>query len=95
MYYRITKAEVQAGKFEEAMSTMESLRDSSGKIDGLVCSNLVRIRETEVLGVAAYESKEHLEASQNEFNELMVNMMPYMAGPPEVSFGEGVFSFNS
>ncbi len=95
MYYRITKAEVQTGKFEEAMSTMESLRDSIGKINGLVSSNLVRISETEMLGVAAYESKEHLESSQNEFNELMVNMMPYMAGPPEVSFGEGVFSFNS
>ena len=93
MYYRITKAEVQAGKFEEAMSTMESLRDSIGKINGLVSSNLVRISETEMLGVAAYESKEHLEATQKEFNELMANMMPYMAGAPEVSYGEGVFSF--
>ena len=48
-----------------------------------------------MIGVAAYESKEHLEASQKEFNELMSNMMPYMAGAPEVSFGEGIFSFNS
>jgi hypothetical protein len=46
-----------------------------------------------MIGVAAYESKEHLEASQTEFKELMVNMMPYMAGAPEVSFGESIFSF--
>ena len=95
MYYRITKATVQSDKFEEAMSTMESLRVSIGKINGLVSSNLIRISETEMIGVAAYESKEHLEASQKEFSELMVDMMPYMAGAPEVSFGEGIFSFNS
>ena len=95
VYYRITKAKVQSDKFEEAMATMESLRESIGKIDGLVSSNLVRISETEMIGVAAYESKEHLEASQEEFNELMANMMPYMAGAPEVSFGEGIFSFKS
>ena len=95
MYYRITKATVQSDKFEEAMSTMESMRESIGKINGLVSSNLIRISETEMIGVAAYESKEHLEASQKEFSELMVNMMPYMAGKPEVSFGEGIFSFNS
>ena len=94
MYYRITKATVQSDKFDEAMSTMESLRESIGKIDGLVSSNLIRISETEMIGVAAYESEELLEASQDEFNELMANMMPYMAGKPEVSFGEGVFSFN-
>ena len=95
MYYRITKAKVQSDNFEEAMATMESLRESIGKINGLVSSNLVRISETEMIGFAAYESKEHLESSQKEFNELMANMMPYMAGPPEVSFGEGIFSFKS
>ena len=95
MYYRITKATVQSDRLEEAMSTMESLREGIGKINGLVSSNLIRISETEMIGVAAYESKEHLEASENEFNELMANMMPYMARAPEVSFGEGVFSFIS
>ena len=95
MYYRITKATVQPGKFDEAMATMESLRESISKINGLVSSNLIRISETEMIGVAAYESKEHLEASQTEFQELMAKMMPYMAGAPDVSFGEGIFSFNS
>ena len=95
MYYRITKATVQSDKLEEAMSTMESLRESMGRINGLVSSNLIRITETEMLGVAAYESKDHLEASQKEFNELIANMMPYMAGAPEVSYGERVFSFNT
>ena len=47
-----------------------------------------------MVGVAAYESKEHLEASQTEFTELMSNMMPYMAAPPSVSYGEQVLSFN-
>ena len=77
------------------MSTMESLREDISKMNGLVSSNIVRISETEIIGVAAYESKELLEASQEEFSKLMANMMPFMAGAPEVSFGEGIFSFNS
>ena len=94
MYYRITKATVQSDKIKEAMSTMESLREDISKMNGLVSSNIVRISETEIIGVAAYESKELLEASQEEFSKLMANMMPFMAGAPEVSFGEGVFSYN-
>jgi|TARA_B100001996_G_scaffold382155_1_gene373224 hypothetical protein len=95
MYYRITNAKVHPGKYEEAMATMESLRDRMGEISGLISSRLIRISETEMVGVAGYESKEHLEASQAQFAELMGSMMPYMAAPPEVSFGEGIFSFDS
>tara|TARA_B100000900_G_C20454758_1_gene664695 strand:- start:669 stop:956 length:288 start_codon:yes stop_codon:yes gene_type:complete len=95
MYYRVTKATVQEGKFDEAMATMESLRESIGKIKGLVSSNLIKVNDTEIIGVAAYESKELLEASQTEFAELMSSMMPFMAGTPEISYGESVFSFNS
>ena len=94
MYYRITHATVKAGMYDEAMATMDSLRESIGNINGLITSKLIRISETEVVGVAAYESKEHLEASQTEFTELMSNMMPYMAAPPSVSYGEQVLSFN-
>lgn len=94
MYYRITRATVRPGMYDEAMTTMESLRESIGNIDGLITSRLIRISETELVGVAAYESKEHLEASQTEFTELMSNMAPYMAAPPSVSFGEQVLSFN-
>ena len=95
MYYRITKAKVRPDMLGQAMSTMESLREDISKMNGLVSSNIVRISETEIIGVAAYESKELLEASQEEFSKLMANMMPFMAGAPEVSFGDGIFSFNS
>tara|TARA_B100000579_G_scaffold364355_1_gene323294 strand:- start:63 stop:413 length:351 start_codon:yes stop_codon:yes gene_type:complete len=94
MYYRITRATVRPGMYDEAMATMESLRDSIGNINGLITSRLIRISETELVGVAAYESKEHLEASQIEFTELMSNMAPYMAAPPSISYGEQVLSFN-
>ena len=94
MYYRITHATVQPGMYDQAMATMESLRESIGKIDGLVTSRLIRISETEVMGIAAYQSKEHLEASETPFNELMSSMIPYMAAPASVSYGEQVLSFN-
>ena len=94
MYYSITHATVLPGMYDEAMATMESLRESIGKINGLITSRLLRLSETELVGVAAYESKGHLEASQTEFTELMSNMAQYMAAPPSVSYGEQVFSFN-
>ena len=93
MYYRITQATVRPGMYDEAMTTMESLRESIGNINGLITSRLIRISETEVVGIAAYESKEHLDLSQTEFAELMSNMAPYMAAPPSISYGEQVLSF--
>ena len=95
MYYRLTHAIIQPGTFEQAMATMESIVDSFGEINGLISSRLVRISENELMGIAAYESKELLEASQTQYNELMSNMMPYLAGPPTVSHGEQVMTFDA
>ena len=95
MYYRLTHATIQPGTFEQAMATMESIVDSFGEIHGLISSRLVRISENELMGIAAYESKELLEASQTQYNELMSNMMPYLAGPPTVSHGEQVMTFDA
>ena len=95
MYYRLTHATIQSGTFEQAMATMESIVESFSEINGLVSSRLIRISETELMGVAAYESKELLEASQSQYNELMSNMMPYLAEPPSVSHGEQVMTFDA
>ena len=95
MYYRLTHATIQSGTFEQAMATMESIVESFSEINGLVSSRLIRISETELMGVAAYESKELLEASQSQYNELMSNMMPYLAAPPSVSHGEQVMAFDA
>ena len=95
MYYRLTHATIQPGTFEQAMATMESIVDSFGEINGLISSRLVRISENELMGIAAYESKELLEASQTQYNELMSNMMPYLAGPPTVSHGEQVMAYDA
>ena len=95
MYYRITRATIQSGTFDQAMATMESIVESFSEINGLVTSRLIRISETELLGVAAYESKELLEASQTQYNELMSNMMPFLAAQPSVSHGEQVMAFDA
>ena len=95
MYYRITHATLQPGTYDEAMATMKIIRDSFSQIKGLVSSRLIRISETEVMGVAAYESKEHLDASQTQYDELMGNMIPYLAGHPNVSFGEQILAFDA
>ena len=95
MYYRITQATIQSGTFDEAMATMDSIVESFSEINGLVRSRLIRISETELMGVAAYESKELLEASQAQYNELMSKMMPFLAAPPSVSHGEQIMVFDA
>ena len=95
MYYRKTQATIQSGTIDQAMATMESIVESFSEINGLVSSRLIRISETELMGVAAYESKELLEASQTQYNELMTNMMPYLAAPPSVSYGEQIMTFDA
>ena len=95
MYYRITHATIQSEMYDQAMATMESIRDSFSEINGLLNSRLIRISETELVGIAAYESKELLEASQTQYDELMGNMMPYLAGPPTVSHGNQVLAYDS
>ena len=95
MYYRLTHATLQSGTFDQAMATMESIVERFSEIKGLVTSRLIRISENELMGVAAYESKELLEESQTQYNELMSNMMPYLAAPPTVSHGEQVMAFNA
>jgi len=95
MYYRLTHATIQSGTFDQAMETMQSIVESFSEINGLVTSRLIRISETELMGVAAYESKELLEASQTQYNELMSKMMPYLAAPPSVSHGEQVMAFDA
>ena len=95
MYYRLTHATIQSGTFDQAMETMQSIVERFSEINGLVTSRLIRISETELMGVAAYESKELLEASQTQYNELMSKMMPYLAAPPSVSHGEQVMAFDA
>ena len=95
MYYRVTHATIQSGTFDQAMATMESIVESFSEINGLVTSRLIRISETELLGVAAYESKELLEASHAQYDELMGKMAPFLAAPPSVSHGEQVMAFDA
>ena len=86
---------MQSGTFDQALATMESIVESFSEIKGLVTSRLIRISENELLGVAAYESKELLEASQTQYDELMSNMVPFLAAPPSVSYGEQVMAFDA
>ncbi len=95
MYYRITQATIQSGTYDQAMATMESIIDTFSEINGLLSSRLIRISETELVGIATYESKELLEASQTQYEELMSNMMPYLAEPPTISRGNQVLAFDA
>ena len=95
MYYRLTRATLQPGTYDQARETMESIRGKFGEIGGLISSRLVRIGENELMGIAVYESRELLEASQTKFNEIMSAMGPYLAGPPSISHGEQVMAYDA
>ncbi len=54
MYYRLTRATLQPGTYDQAKETMESIRSKFGEIGGLISSRLVRIGENELMGIAVY-----------------------------------------
>ena len=97
MYYRLTRATLQPGTYDQAKETMESIRSKFGEIGGLISSRLVRISENELMGIAVYRKPraELLEASQTKFNEIMSSMGPYLAGPPSISHGEQVMAYDA
>ena len=49
MYYRLTRATLQPGTYDQAKETMESIRGKFGEIGGLISSRLVRIGENELM----------------------------------------------
>ena len=48
---------------------------------------MVALGDTETLAISEYETEAHLQAVETRFRELMMEMMPLMAGPPEVLSG--------
>jgi len=88
MYYRITKVTHEAGKREEMLAVLKSKEDVLNAFEGLHWVKMIAVSDTVTMAVSEYGSEDQLRSVEGRFREVMVDLMPFMAGPPEVSTGD-------
>ena len=88
MHYRITRVQHAADKRQAMVDMLKSKEELIASFEGLRYVRMIALSDTETLAISEYESEEALNAVQGRFREVMVDMVPLMSGPPDVSNGD-------
>ena len=88
MYYRITKVNHEAGMRDEMRDILEAKADVLKSFEGLHWVKMIAVSDTVTMAISEYGSEDQLRAVEGRFREVMVDLAPLMAGPPEVSTGD-------
>ena len=88
MHYRITRVRHAADKRQAMTDLLTSKKALIESFEGLRYVRMIALSDTETLAISEYDSEEALNAVQGRFREVMVDMVPLMSGPPEVSNGD-------
>lgn len=88
MYYRITRVRHSAENRQAMIDLLKSKEEVIRSFPGLHYVRMIAVSDTETVAISEYESEAALNAVQARFREVMVDMMPLLAGPPEVSHGD-------
>lgn len=91
MHYRITRVTHPAENRQAIIDVLESKADIINSFEGLRYVRMIAVSDTEVVAFSEYESQEALEAVQGRFREVMIDLVPLMSGPPEVSYGDPIW----
>lgn len=93
MYYRVTKVTHNEDARPKMLAILDAKNELLQDFDGLHYVKMVALSDTETLAISEYETEAHLQAVETRFRELMMEMMPLMAGPPEVLSGAEFWCF--
>ena len=88
MHYRITRVRHEAGKRQAMVDMLNAKSDLIESFQGLRYVRMIAVSETETVAISEYETEADLNAVQPRFREVMVDMVPLMTGPPDVSNGD-------
>ena len=92
MYFRITIPALQDGKKDEAMSFVkENVMTSFDGIPGLLSMSAAITGDTSFINMAAWESKEAVEAVAEKIQATLADAASFMAAPPVIYEGDAVF----
>ena len=92
MYFRITLPALQEGKKDEAISFVkENVMPEFDGTPGLLTMMAAITGETSGINMAAYESKEAVEAVEEKIQAVLSEAAGMMAAPPIIYQGEAVY----
>ena len=92
MYFRITLPSLQEGKKDEAISFVkENVMPEFDGTPGLLTMMAAITGETSGINMAAYESKEAVEAVEEKIQGVLSKAAGMMAAPPIIYQGEAVY----
>ena len=92
MYFRITIPALQDGKKDEAISFVkENVMTSFDGIPGLLSMSAAITGDTSFINMAAWESKEAVEAVAEKIQATLADAASFMAAPPVIYEGDAVF----
>ena len=88
MHYRITRVRHDADKRPAMIETLNAKADLIKSFEGLRYVRMIAVSDTETVAISEYETEADLNAVQPRFREVMKDMVPLMAGAPDVSNGD-------
>ena len=92
MYFRITIPALQDGKKDEAVSFVkENVMTSFDGIPGLLSMSAAITGDTSFINMAAWESKDAVEAVAEKIQATLADAASFMAAPPVIYEGDAVF----
>ena len=94
MHYRITRVEHEPENRDKVVELLDSKKDLLLQFDGLNSVSMVGISDSVTIAISKYDTEEHLNNVEERFREIMVDLMPLLTAPPEVSNGDVFWEFN-
>ena len=92
MYFRITIPALQDGKRDEAVSYVkEKVMPEVAGTPGLLTMMAAITGENSGINLSCYESKEHLDAAQEQIEGVLSGAASLMSAPPVVYEGDAVY----
>ena len=92
MYFRITIPALQDGKRDEAVSYVkEKVMPEFAGTPGLLTMMAAITGENSGINLSCYESKEHLDAAQEQIEGVLSGAASLMSAPPVVYEGDAVY----
>ena len=88
MHYRITRVRHSAENRQAIVTMLKSKEEVIRSFQGLRYVRMIAVSDTETVAISEYETEADLNAVQGRFREVMVDRVPLMEGPPDVSNGD-------
>ena len=94
MFYRVGKIKCESGKADQVLNYFRNNEDFFSNTEGIHSLSYFKSSNDEVIGIAAQESKESLDANAERVQSMMAGLMKYVTSKPKIPEGILEYQFN-